>query len=131
MRNPEIPKLAEYLRGQTGSEVFDDWYSPGPETDDYWQTYEKARARTFAQALDTPHAWNVFRFDKLNLDKARDVVLAMPAGKSAHIELGYSVGMGKRSFIFMDGEPERFDVMYRFATKVCTSREALVSALSS
>jgi hypothetical protein len=35
-------------------------------------------------------------------------------GKSAHLELGYSIGMGKEAHILFDEEPDRFDLMYNF-----------------
>jgi nucleoside 2-deoxyribosyltransferase len=49
----------------------------------------------------------------------------MPAGKSAHLELGYMIGRGKPCFVLFDEEPERWDVMYQFATAVCFSYEEL------
>lgn len=128
LRNENIPKLAKALRKE-GHEVFDDWHCPGPETDDYWQAYEKSRGRSYADALNAPHAWNVFRFDKLHLDRASAVVLIMPAGRSGHLEFGYSIGMGKRGFVFFDKEPERWDVMYRFATAVCFGPGELIKQL--
>ena len=128
MRNPAVPVLANNLRKE-GFKVFDDWSSPGPEADDYWQDYEKQRGRTFKEALDGAHAWNVFNFDKRHLDRASTAVLVAPAGKSAHIELGYMRGAGKPAFVYMEGEPERFDVMYRFATGVCISYDELVKEL--
>jgi hypothetical protein len=127
LRNPKIPALANRLRDQ-GLEVFDNWYAAGPEADDHWQTYEKQRGHSFKEALDSPEAWNVFAFDKQHLDAATAVVMVMPAGKSAHLELGYCVDK-KPTYILMDGEPERFDVMYRFATKVCTTEGELINHL--
>jgi len=128
MRNPTVPLLANDLRKE-GFSVFDDWYSPGKNADDEWQVYEKLRGRTFKQALDGSHAWDVFNFDKRHLDKASTAVLVAPAGKSAHIELGYMRGLGKPAFVYMHGEPERFDVMYRFATGVCVCYDELVKEL--
>lgn len=128
LRNDKVPNLANDLRTQ-GYDVFDDWHAPGPETDDFWMKYEKMRGRSYADALNSPHAWNVFRFDKLHLDKADTVVLVMPAGKSGHLEFGYSIGMGKCGIVFFDGEPERWDVMYRFATGLCFTRGQLNSVL--
>jgi hypothetical protein len=129
MRNTQIPIIAAKLRAE-GHEVFDEWYAPGPEADDYWQTYAKAKGQTMADALDSPHAWSVFRFDKLYLDRAKTVVLVMPAGKSAHLELGYSIGMGKRGFVYFDKEPERWDVMYRFANAICLGYDSLRDAIN-
>ena len=128
MRNPDVPRLANDLR-LDGFTVFDDWYSPGKNADDEWQVYEKLRGRTFKEALDGAHAWEVFNFDKRHLDVASSAVLVAPAGKSAHIELGYMIGKGKPAYVYMKGEPERFDVMYRFATGVCTNYDELVLEL--
>ena len=52
-----------------------------------------------------------------------------PAGKSCHLELGYLLGRGKRGYILLDKEPERWDIMYRFATGVFLEEDALVSEL--
>jgi hypothetical protein len=117
MRNTKIPLVAAELRKQ-GHEVFDDWYSSGPETDDFWQAYEKQRGRTFAEALAGAHAQDVFHFDKSNLDRCSGGVLVLPAGKSGHLELGYLIGSGKKGYILLDSEPDRFDIMYNFATRV-------------
>jgi hypothetical protein len=114
LRNPEIPELAHRIRNW-GFDVFDDWYAAGPEADDYWQQYEKMRGHTFSEALDGYAARNVWSFDKTHLDRADAGVLAMPAGRSGHLELGYIMGSGKPGFILLDKEPDRFDVMYRFA----------------
>lgn len=134
LRNPSIPKLAAALRKE-GHEVFDDWHAAGPEADDHWQSYEKARERSYTDALSAPAATNVFRFDKRHLDKADTVVLVMPAGKSGHLEFGYSIGMGRKGIVFFDKEPERWDVMYRFAYEnggsVVCSVDELINALRS
>lgn len=129
MRNTKVPEVAAALRA-IGWDAFDDWYSPGPETDDKWQEYEKLRGRTYREALYGYHARDVFEFDKKHLDRCDVGVLVLPAGKSAHIELGYLVGSGKRAYILLDGEPERFDLMYQFATAVCTSVDELLRELA-
>lgn len=130
LRNPEIPKIAAKLREMTGYDVFDDWHAAGPEADDYWRDYEKARGHNLAEALRGHAAQHVFGFDKKHLDSSDAVVLAWPAGKSAHLELGYAVGKGKHGFVLIDGEPERFDVMLNFAD-VHTSIDTLVAALKN
>jgi hypothetical protein len=130
LRNEAVPLVAKTLRNH-GHTVFDDWYSAGPEADDYWQKHEKLKGHTFVEALAGHAAQNVYQFDKRHLDAADTVVMVMPAGKSGHLELGYCAGKGKRTYILMDGEPERFDVMYNFATKVVTSVDELVQELKT
>ncbi|TXH14485.1 MAG: hypothetical protein E6R03_09160 [Hyphomicrobiaceae bacterium] len=129
LRNPQVPLLGNFLRGH-GWEVFEDWYAAGPEADDKWMAYEQGRGHTFAEALKGPAAQHVFQFDKHHLDTSDIVVLMMPAGKSGHLEFGYAIGQGKKGFILLEQEPERFDVMYAFATGVVYDWEELLMALS-
>ena len=121
LRNPAIREAAKVLR-DAGMEVFDDWHGCGPEADDHWKTYEKDRGRTYIQALEGKLAGHAFNFDKSNLDEADTVVLILPAGKSGHLELGYAAGRGKDTFIVLepDRDEDRWDLMYKFATKVVT-----------
>lgn len=117
LRNPAIPAIGNYLRAR-GLQVFDDWFAAGPQADDHWKEYEQGRGHNFQQALNGATANNVFRFDKTNLDRSDAAVLVMPAGKSAHLELGYIIGTGKPGFILIEDDKDRWDVMYRFATGV-------------
>jgi hypothetical protein len=128
LRNPRVPVLGNKMRA-AGIKVFDDWFAAGPEADDKWQEYEKMRGRPMAEALKGAHALDVFAFDKRNLDASFAAVLVLPAGKSGHLELGYMAGQGKRTFILLDGEPDRFDVMYNFATGVFTDEDKLIEEL--
>jgi len=125
MRNPKVQEVANWLRDEE-FDVFDDWSAVGPEADDYWMLYEKARGRTFVEALKGKAARNVYDFDKRHLDEAAAVVMVAPAGKSAHMELGYTVGRGKPAYILLEGEPERWDIMYQLATGVFTNPKDLL-----
>lgn len=129
LRNLEVSKLANELR-KSGHEVFDDWMAAGPEADDYWQKYEKDRGHDYAQALDGYAAKHVFEYDKFHLNRAAVGILVLPAGRSGHLEAGYLLGQGKPVYILLDKEPERFDVMYRFATKIVPSYQDLLFALA-
>lgn len=129
LRNPRITEVANTLR-QAEHDVFEDWHAGGPQADDEWQRYERERGRTYREALYGYHAQHVFAFDKYHLDRANAGVLVMPAGRSAHLELGYLVGQGKPGFVLFDEEPARFDIMYQFATSVCFAVEELVQELS-
>ena len=125
MKNPRVTAVARELRKQ-GYDVFDDWFAPGPEADDYWQSYARERGQSYKDALNSHHAKHVFSFDKYHLDQSEACVLVLPAGKSGHLELGYMVGKGIPAFILFDGEPERFDIMYRFATDVFYELDELI-----
>jgi hypothetical protein len=129
LRNPHVPKIAAEMRA-AGLDVFDDWHAAGPDADDEWQRYEQYRGRSYVAALDGAHARCVFDFDRFHLSQARAAVLVAPAGKSAHLELGWMLGQGKPGYMFLDGEPERFDVMARFCTGVFTDLDRLIKELS-
>jgi hypothetical protein len=116
LRNPEIPRIASELRG-VGVDVFDDWYAAGPHADDSWRDYEKGKGNTYSQALQGYAAKHVFAFDKHHLNRVDGAILCLPAGRSGHLELGYSAGLGKQTYILLD-DPERWDVMYQFADRV-------------
>jgi len=128
LRNPQIGTIASKLRA-AGHEVFDDWYAAGPEADDYWQKYEIAKGNNYKQGLQGYAAKHVYEFDKHHLDRNEIAVLALPAGKSAHLELGYVIGTGKPGYILLD-DPDRWDVMYQFATGVFYSVDELIEELS-
>ncbi len=114
-----------------GLDVFDDWYSVGEEADDKWMEYEKARGRDYYEALKGHTARHVFEYDLHHLQQADVCVLVAPAGKSGHLELGYMLGQGKPGFIYMPDEPERWDMMYLFATKIVRHPGDLLDELES
>jgi hypothetical protein len=70
----------------------------------------KNESRQPVQQQTTGHAaGHAFTFDNSLLDRCGAAVLALPGGKSAHLELGYMIGSGKKGFVPFDKEPERWD----------------------
>lgn len=129
LRNAEIPKIGNYLRG-LGLDIFDDWHSAGEFSDDSFYEYEKQRGRTYKESLKSYVAKHIFEFDKRHLDRSDGAILVLPAGKSGHLELGYIVGCGKPGYILLDGEPERIDQMHQFATDIFYTKEELGAELT-
>lgn len=130
LRNPQIPYIGRQIR-EAGFDVFDDWWSPGSTTDEEWKAYECIRGRSYLEALKGAHAREVFNFDLRNLRDAREAVLIAPAGKSAHLELGWMLGQGKRGYVLLEPENQRWDIMYQFATGVFTELKDLIAELES
>ena len=129
LRSPKVPEVAQKLRA-AGHIVFDDWFAAGPEADDYWQKYEQERGHNYKQGLAGYAAHHVFNFDKHHLDTNDLAVLMLPAGKSGHLELGYMIGRGKPGYILFDNAmPDRWDVMYLFASGVFFDVESLINEL--
>ena len=129
LRNPEIPRIGNYLR-ETGFDVFDDWFAGGKIADDEWQAYEQLRGRPYDAALQGYAAQHVFHFDLEHIERSDIGVLVLPAGKSGHLELGYMLGQGKDGYVLFDKEPERWDVMYNFAHGVFFDMKDLGRRLS-
>lgn len=125
LRNPNVPQVAAQLRA-AGYQVFDDWFAAGEHADDAWRDYERGRGHLLPEALKGEAAWHVYEFDKRWLDKADIGVLILPAGKSAHAELGYMRGQDKATFVLLDNDPDRYDVMYLLFTGVSTTVEDLL-----
>ncbi|KKL16494.1 hypothetical protein LCGC14_2494950, partial [marine sediment metagenome] len=81
-------------------------------------------------ALDGWAGKHVFEFDKFHIDRADFGILILPAGKSGHLELGYMIGCGKPGFILLD-KPDRWDVMYQFATGIFFDEAEMIEELKS
>ena len=128
LRNDRPAVVANELR-EEGFEVFDDWHAQGTDADAHWERYEKRRGHTYREALEGKAANNGFDFDRRHLLAAAAGVLVYPAGKSAHLELGYLLGQKKPGFILLDGEPERYELMVKFATAICYTVEELVAEM--
>lgn len=120
LRSPLIRGIAGALR-RDGHEVFDDWHSAGPKADDIWRGYEKERGRTLPEALLGAHAQDIMAFDRHNILTRNTTILALPAGRSGHLELGLAIGAGKDTHILLDRDYDRWDIMYGLAGHVWTS----------
>jgi len=128
LRNPLIPQISASLRSN-GVNIFDSWYAAGPLADDAWKEYEQGRELSYAQALKDYAAQHVFSFDKKHLDRCNGAILVYPAGKSAHLELGYVLGQGKPGYVLLDDYKDRWDIMLNFATAVYSELDDLVTHL--
>lgn len=116
LRNPAIPSIMRDLHIKTNSKVFADWYAAGPEADDHWKSFYSGAGYSYVEALKAPASVNTFEFDRRNMLASKTMVLALPAGKSGHLELGWFLGKGKPGYILLDSNEDRWDVMYQFAT---------------
>jgi hypothetical protein len=117
LRNKNIPTVGNAVRA-AGFEAFDDWWGTGEKADDHWFEYEKIRGRSFVEALAGRAAQNTFALDRDNILRSEGVIMVMPAGRSGHIEFGWAARGGVPAVILLEEEPERYDVMYNFATLV-------------
>lgn len=128
LKNRSIIPLANDIR-ELGYDVFDDWISPGEEADEKWQAYEAMRGRSYHEAIEGHHANTVFNYDFQHLQEAEIVVMVLPCGKSGHLEFGWCIGQGKTGLILFEDEPERYDLMYKFADELFFDKEVLLDHL--
>lgn len=69
--------------------------------------------REYLAALDHPRAVEGFSSDFEAMQRADTFVLVLPCGRSAHLELGWAVGAGKRTAILLDGPIVTPELMYK------------------
>ena len=133
LANAKIPAIANAIEETSNRSihVFADWHTPGPNADEYWRAHEIARGFSYREALYRPAATNAFEFDLRNMNSSHGAVLAYPAGKSAHMELGYMAGAGKPTVILLESAnwQARPDLMLRLAGLVTDSMEECVTYL--
>lgn len=132
-RNPEQPCAVEILRN-AGHEVYDFRNPPGgiengfrwSEIDPDWDNWTAERYR---EGLKHPLAKQGFNSDFDGMKWANVGVLLLPCGRSAHLELGWMAGAGKRTIVLTkDGqEPE---LMALLATEICVSMEEVIRSLA-
>lgn len=83
-----------------------------------------ADADEYIAALDHPRSIDGFDSDFAAMVKADTFVLVLPCGRSAHLELGWAVGAGKRTAILLDAGDNGLvtpELMYKMVDHISTS----------
>lgn len=107
-RNQDQPAVVEAIR-EAGLGVYDFRNPPNgagfgwEEIHPDWQQWTAAQ---YVAALEHPRAVEGFASDFDAMKRADTVVLVLPCGRSAHLELGWAVGAGKRTAILLNGDHE-------------------------
>ena len=130
-RNRYQPAVVRLL-SEEGYDVYD-FRHPVPgddgfqwsEIDPRWQDWTPEQFRAY---LDDPTACSGFELDMNALRACDACVLVAPCGPSAHMELGWACGAGKRTIVFMPEacEPE---LMYRMVHGIAVSAYEMVQLL--
>ena len=105
-RNVIYPQVLEVLR-QAGHDVYDFRHQGGAD----WNPAEMRSEELFG-FLDHPRVNSIFKKDMDALVESDAVVCVLPCGRSAHLELGYGIGAGKRTvLLWHDGDAP--DIMHK------------------
>lgn len=131
-RNTEQPAVVEALR-RVGHEVYD-FRNPAPEAEGFrwsaidpdWQSWSPER---FREALEHPLAIAGETRDREALEACEACVLILPCGRSAHLELGYAIGAGKRTAVLLSAEEP--ELMYRMVDRLCLDLDEVLAFLSA
>ena len=119
-RNDYQQDIVRVLR-DAGHEVYDFKNPPNgsgfswEQIDKYWQAWDMQQ---YMKSLDHPLAEAGYKSDYDAMVWADTFVLVLPCGRSAHLELGWACGQGKRTMIFHPEmcEPELMTKMVDFQT---------------
>ena len=74
----------------------------------------------YLRMVEHPRAIEGFDADFAAMNKADTFVMVLPCGKSAHLELGWAIGAGKRTAILLE-DPVEPELMYRAADYLAPS----------
>lgn len=85
---------------------------------------------TYKWMVEHPRAIEGFHADFGAMQMADTFVLVLPCGKSAHLELGWAVGAGKRTAILLE-DPVEPELMYRMVDHMATDVDDLIDFLTS
>lgn len=67
---------------------------------------ESAKVNEYIECLEHPRAIEGFDNDFAAMQKADTFVLVLPCNRSAHLELGWAVGQGKRTAILLNPDKD-------------------------
>lgn len=122
-RNGRHCYVVAFLRN-LGHEVYD-FRNPAPgnngfgwsEIDIDWRDWSPSE---FREALEHPIARDGFGHDMRALAGCDACLCVLPCGRSAHLELGFAVGAGKKTAVFIP-EPSEPELMYRMLHQLVIS----------
>lgn len=116
-------EVYDFRKDPDGTDGFQSWDLLGEGSHTEWDT---ARFRDILTTNLKAHGF--FRRDMAALESADACVLVLPCGKSAHLELGWAAGAGKKSVVLLAPGPQP-ELMYLMADAVCVTAAEVLAAL--
>ena len=114
-KNELQQKIVALLREQ-GHKVYDFTKPKGEFEPSAWETVslnpDECAVVEFADAVMNPEVNKRFNNHVTAMTEADTAILLLPCGRSAHAEAGFMAGLGKRVFVFGEGEMIKPELMY-------------------
>lgn len=131
-RNPDQPAMVQALRAE-GHEVYD-FRNPPNGTGFGWTQLGKGdpadwSLSDFRNALGVDRAQEGFKSDFSAMQWADAIVLLLPCGRSAHLELGWAAGAGKLSVVVLSERQFEPELMYLMADHICVNEQECLDVL--
>lgn len=133
-RNHDQPDVVAALRS-AGHEVYD-FKNPAPGDHGFgWGPLglgdpKQWTPQTLREALRHPVAQRGFAFDMDALRGCDACVLVLPCGRSAHLELGWAAGEGKKkTYVLTAATLDEPELMYLMCDGICLDMAELLGAL--
>jgi hypothetical protein len=85
--------------------------------------------RTYLEALQKPRAIDGFNADMDALKNSDICILVLPCGRSAHLELGWAAGAGKRTCVYAPEPTLTPELMYKMVDHIAPNMMDLLGWL--
>ena len=122
-RNEVYPEVVEALR-QAGHDVYDFRHQGASDPNPSEMT-----SGDLLDFLAQPRVLSIFKNDMEALVASDAVVCVLPCGRSAHLELGYGIGAGKRTvLLWHDGDAP--DIMHKAVDSIVFNVDEIPAALA-
>ena len=126
-RNEVYPEVVRALR-KAGHEVYDFRHQSVSWEEFDWNVTNGVTSAELFGVLEHPVVQTRFSNDMTALKDCDAVVCVLPCGRSAHLELGYGIGTGKRTvLLWHDGDEP--DIMHNAVDRIVFSVAEIVTAL--
>lgn len=97
------------------------WKSVGLPNTTGIKHMDECSIQQYIDGLNHPTAVAGFESDMKHLENADMIVLVLPCGSSAHLELGWAVGAGKKTCIYAPEEMIVPELMYKMVDHISPS----------
>jgi hypothetical protein len=132
-RNTFYPEVVDALNA-IGHLVYD-FRNPAPDNAGFaWSDIDPEwlgwTPDAYRDLLDHPVAQSGFKLDMDALNWCDTLVLVLPCGRSAHLELGYAVGKGKDTWVLLREDGFEPELMYAMVGQLVCSLDELSEGLT-